>query len=97
MDGRLGISFKARLHNYEQRSKDELVPILESEMELMFGSVGKFIVKKQLSELGGVENIEPEELHKLIDKLSSSVENVVGQDTSKTLKKRLRQKCGLPV
>jgi len=71
--------------------------IFSEEFESVFGAMGKFIVKKQLDDITKGEDITEDRLPFIINKISDSVVDVLGPDSARELKKRLRRKCGLPV
>ena len=71
--------------------------VFEEEFESVFGAMGKFIIKKQVHDLTKGEGVSTDRLPYIIDKLSESVVDVVGPDTARDIKKKLRRRCGLPV
>jgi hypothetical protein len=71
--------------------------VFEEEFETVFGTMGKFIIKKQLNDLTKGNDITEDKLPFIINKLSESVVDVVGPDAARELKRSLRRKCGLPV
>jgi hypothetical protein len=91
----------ARRGAAEPQSSDErmkeMMGAIEGEFQNLFGDIGKYIVKKQVSDLIGGRPLEPNDLPRLIDTLSDSLTKVIGEDNAKDLKRRLRRKCGLPI
>ena len=71
--------------------------IFREEFECIFGTMGSFIIKKQLDDITKGEEITDERLPFIIDKLTQSVVSIVGPDAAKDLKRSLRRRCGLPV
>ena len=71
--------------------------VFEEEFESVFGAMGRFIIKKQVNDFTKGEGISTDRLPYIIDKLSESVVDVVGPDTAREIKRKLRRRCSLPV
>jgi len=85
------------LFGHSSRTTEDYSSIFKQEFETMFGQMGSFIVKKQLDDLTKGEDISPDRLPFIINKLSESVISVMGPKAAKDLKRNLRRRCGLPV
>jgi len=77
--------------------RTDYVSVFNEEFESIFGSMGSFIIRKQIEDIAGGGDISEDQLPNVINKLTQSVVSIVGPEAARDLKKRLRRRCGLPV
>lgn len=76
-------------HDYEH--------IIVEELEKVFGTMGKFIAQKQIKESSGSDKLTIDEVPKVIDRIGTALNSMLGPGPTKDLKKTLKRRCGLPV
>ena len=85
------------LHEFGCFNKAEFISILNAEFERLFGHTGLLMVEKVLQNYKDRDQICSYDMPIIIELLVASVEDIMTTTAARDLRRRLKDRCGLPV